>query len=737
MQGTAEQMDMEARLATLERRFEQLVGPLRPSASRVDPAARMQAQPPSGSYRPVAPEPARSMPTRRPFRAGPATRTAPALPVPHAGFATPPAPASFRDRAARNQSLIDLVGGRLLAWLGGVTTVIGVVLLLALAISHGWVGREARVAIAALLSCVLMAAGTWLHAHRGRTEAAGAMVGAATAALYATLIVASHVYGLIPAMLAVALSLLVGGVATTLAIRWAGRALAALGFVGGLLSPVLVGASPSFATTALLALACACAMAVVVRRGWSWLGLASLLVCAPQWASWLLAGQSPVADVAVLAAFGAIGLAGAVGGQMHGEPLRRPRGPMAIAALSACLVAAVGHFALEQSSGAAAGELWLAALAGAHLLLGVCRIPRVAIARPLRAVLIALGVALADVAFGLGAGGVALVIGWAGTAAAFAWLARPTAPGSPEESLMGLGLGAHLGLTLIRALIDAPPSTLGASAPDTLALLSVATLAAACLGSAQAVGGERASWRTALNLMGLGATAYLTASALSGPALACAWCVEAVVLARFATRSPDPVARWGGLGFLALAVLHVVEFDAPPSALITGVSDPAGAAAALGGVALAAFGAARAFRGEPRWRIGLLTAAAGALVYLASVAVVTVFQPGARAGGETVLELTVQQEGQVLLSTFWAAAGVTALIVGLRRERATVRSIALGWLMVTAGKVFLYDLSTLTSIFRVVSFVALGLLLLGGAYAYQRLRPPAPPDMRSLHPSQR
>ncbi|MBV8221227.1 MAG: hypothetical protein JO325_22405 [Solirubrobacterales bacterium] len=37
---------------------------------------------------------------------------------------------------------------------------------------------------------------------------------------------------------------------------------------------------------------------------------------------------------------------------------------------------------------------------------------------------------------------------------------------------------------------------------------------------------------------------------------------------------------------------------------------------------------------------------------------------------------------------------------------------------------FLYDLSALTSIYRVVSFFVLGALLLAEAFAYQRLRPP-------------
>jgi uncharacterized membrane protein len=37
--------------------------------------------------------------------------------------------------------------------------------------------------------------------------------------------------------------------------------------------------------------------------------------------------------------------------------------------------------------------------------------------------------------------------------------------------------------------------------------------------------------------------------------------------------------------------------------------------------------------------------------------------------------------------------------------------------------VFLYDLAALTSVYRVGSFLALGLLLLVAAGAYQRMRP--------------
>ena len=80
---------------------------------------------------------------------------------------------------------------------------------------------------------------------------------------------------------------------------------------------------------------------------------------------------------------------------------------------------------------------------------------------------------------------------------------------------------------------------------------------------------------------------------------------------------------------------------------------------------------------------------------------------------------------------------MAGLIVGLRTNNSAIRNGALGLLLATIAKVFLYDLSTLTSIYRVISFIALGLLLLAGAFAYQRLRPPPLPDMRKVRRSQR
>ena len=290
-------------------------------------------------------------------------------------------------------SLSDFVGGRGLAWLGGIAILAGTILFLALAISHGWIGREARVALAAVGSAVLVAAGTWLHARRGRTEAAVVMVGAGTAGLFATSVVAGEVYGLVSPLVAMAASMLAGAVATTLAIRWAGRAIGALGLVGALLSPVLAGAPSTAPTIAMLAVAGVCAMWIVVWQRWSWLALATVLISAPQWAAWMLQGHSGTADLLVLVAFAALGLAGALGTQRRAATEERPQAVAAASALlilNACAVAAVGKIALTDAAGATVSALWLVGLGGAHVALGLCSHRRVAIARPIRQTSIAI-----------------------------------------------------------------------------------------------------------------------------------------------------------------------------------------------------------------------------------------------------------------------------------------------------------------------------------------------------------
>lgn len=79
-----------------------------------------------------------------------------------------------------------------------------------------------------------------------------------------------------------------------------------------------------------------------------------------------------------------------------------------------------------------------------------------------------------------------------------------------------------------------------------------------------------------------------------------------------------------------------------------------------------------------------------------------------------------QQLGLSLLWTTYATALVAA---GVRWKNTALRWQGLALLGLVAIKVFLYDLSSLEAIYRIVSFMVFGLLLLGVSFFYQRASP--------------
>jgi hypothetical protein len=221
--------------------------------------------------------------------------------------------------------------------------------------------------------------------------------------------------------------------------------------------------------------------------------------------------------------------------------------------------------------------------------------------------------------------------------------------------------------------------------------------------------------RALLDAIAVALLGYQTALALDGAALTAALAAETVALALVARRWQDDVVALGAvLAFAGVAALHALAVLAPVTALVNGVDDAAGAAIGLAAVvaAVAAIGVA-----APDWAVGARSGAAVVALYALSVLLVTPFEHG---------------PGQALLSALWAVVGVAVLVAGLLRDDALLRRGALLLLAVTVGKVFVFDLASLTSIYRAGSFVALGLLLLAGGFAWQRIRPRPLPDLRAV-----
>lgn len=72
------------------------------------------------------------------------------------------------------------------------------------------------------------------------------------------------------------------------------------------------------------------------------------------------------------------------------------------------------------------------------------------------------------------------------------------------------------------------------------------------------------------------------------------------------------------------------------------------------------------------------------------------------------------------LTAVWAVYAVVLLVIGIIRRWRSVRLWALGLLFVPVIKVFVYDVWALQTVYRIIAFVGLGLLLLISAYLYQR-----------------
>ncbi|WP_445148625.1 DUF2339 domain-containing protein [Baekduia sp. Peel2402] len=615
-------------------------------------------------------------------------------------------------------SFEDLVGGRVLAWVGGIAVLLGVAFFLAIAVSRGWVGEELRCLLAAAGGLALVSFGAKLRHRDATPEAAVAAIGAGIAVLDVTIAVASQTYNVIPAWTGVALALVVGAGAVVLALRTGkpSPTIAAFGILGGLLSPVLAGLATDGASIALLLAISVPAAAMLVAQRWDVLALGAFAVTLPQLLLYLVDTPSTPATLLALSGFGAIWIAQAVGFELRtAAPTLRPASAFLLTA-QALVLAATGALVLHANGDAAVADAWLFGLAIVHLAVGLATDRLRRVSRELGLLSLSLGVVLADVAIGSALNGVAVPIAYAVGALAFAGLARALPRTQADHAFVLSGLGGHVLLAAAHALVVDAPTTALAGGDLLAASVALATVAATSFAAARIATQIPALARMALDTTALLVLAWLAVIVLPPVGLAVAWAAQGAALAQVARRAHHTdghdddeqfVAVAAAAHLIASAVVALATF-APAQAIVDGLTDPLAAALGLGALAIAL---ARAAAAAPLDQRAILYPAAGlTALYLASVEVVTPLSPHA---------------GQVALSVLWGVAGVATLVAGLMLDRRTLRLGGLCLLVATIVKVFLIDLATLDSAARAGSFLALGVLLLGAAYAWQRQRPAA------------
>jgi uncharacterized membrane protein len=75
---------------------------------------------------------------------------------------------------------------------------------------------------------------------------------------------------------------------------------------------------------------------------------------------------------------------------------------------------------------------------------------------------------------------------------------------------------------------------------------------------------------------------------------------------------------------------------------------------------------------------------------------------------------------QMATSVLWSVIGFACVLVGFWRHLRTLRHAALWLLGITLAKIFVIDMKDVKAIWRILSFIALGSLLLGVSYLYHQ-----------------
>ncbi len=242
-------------------------------------------------------------------------------------------------------------------------------------------------------------------------------------------------------------------------------------------------------------------------------------------------------------------------------------------------------------------------------------------------------------------------------------------------------------------------------------------------GLASGMLGERGWWRATSVILAASTVAYLLPFELPLAWVVVGWSLlGGALLAGREWWLSHPALGYAGavLGVLAIGLYLLAVV--PPQSLIAGF-DPQtpifneGTAAALASIGLLAFTAW--LSNDPRQRLGFAAAAGVGAVYLVSVMVIDVVE---WVAGGSLAAADLEYIGQVALSACWATLGLGTLLAGLAIRSLPVRVFGLALLGVATVKVFIVDLAALDVAFRVLSFVGLGVLLIGAGWIYLRLQ---------------
>ena len=647
--------------------------------------------------------------------AAPAAAPAPAPVWPPPAPVSPPIPSgAVADPHPAPSDFATIVGPRLLVGTGALAFVVFVGLFVKYAWENDWIGPAGRVVSGAVFGVALVAVGVRLRRHEYRPLGQG-LAGAGLASLYVSAFAAHGFYDLISREAAGLLMLVITANAVLLAVRLPARLLATLAWTGAYLTPVLLSTGEDRAVSLFLFLLVLDLGALALDRWRPWTETVPLAMLGTfaLYVAWFVSFfRIERFDVAAggLVLFTAVFVAG---------PRRGPdRVPWAKAAL------VIGGIGLSFLAGGADRPAALSAtlLGYSGLALLVRRWWR------------------GGEVVGLGACAIAVLVWmesyWRPGRLGDAWIVAMPVAGLYLLSLVERGLVHRRSLrdldvvvhlmdatlvwtVLYRALYESQPRTLGAISVALATLYLVLGLAALKERSE-----DRLQVRTLLGLAAVFVTLAIPVQ-LGLHGITLAWAAEGVLLLALGLRFGSVLARAGAYGVLTLAAVRLFVRHVPlhEGRVFTPVMNaPFGTWLAV--ILVLAVAWLMLKRAGPDGGLdrpmgpGLATVALGLLFILLTMETKDVFATRARLAG------------QLALSVLWTAFATGMLAGGLALRSRPLFYASYVLFAVTALKVVAVDLATLGAVYRMLSFLALALLLMAGAYLNlrfrERLLPPAP-----------
>lgn len=666
------------------------------------------------------------------------------------------APAASTTGESEAFSVERLIGQRWFAAAGALIVVVGVALFFKLAYDLGWLGRMppmVRCAAGGLFGVALLGLGEWLRSKAGRLAAAGAS-SAGVGVLYASAYAAYGMFGLVSP--AGALMMLVGcvGIGLFIGARAGLAVVAAVSLVGGYMAPLLLGrsdASPLFMPAYLVALM------IVAQVLTAWKSIAQRSFVSLRWISWVF--TAALGTLWLLAqGDGVVGWAlvfiAAVWSLVQGELLWTGRradllleplesedgrvGAPAPAALGGALALREGAWIVSSLGATAWAVLFATLLVEEAKMVPTWLVPAAffAVTFPLSIVFAGHLRTMVDMPRSAGerlgagflvqAGALACVTlalalsGWALALSMLAFgLASVAAGRWTRAAALTFYGAANMGLGTMVFLFTSGMGT--APAVDYMGvpmnavqwramLIGAAWLSAAwmMLTCASVMSGLR------VIAMVVGVIFVALAPALNSPEagpIVAYWAVLGAVLA-LVLRAWPGLYGWvfglivHGLALVACAVEYVPGWQESkyvvighPGLWLTGLVCLGMAWAVFGGVPSAV----------RRHVIGLVGGVSGIALF-----VVTSLEV-ARASAMLASDQTAARAG---VSIYWGLLAVAMLWSGFVLSRAWLRYVGLGLMAVAALKVVIVDLAGIDPVWRVVSFIVMGLLMLAVAAGY-------------------